>query len=107
MAGKIIDGEMIADMVIPIHWAATERDGRHYFDRAFHTYTCRHHLPNGDCGIYERRPRMCADFPYDRPCPIDGCTFKQFHYRSNRSLMELAGEAKDTLDRITEGTVGS
>lgn len=27
-------------------------------------YTCRHHLPSGDCGNYAARPAMCRDYPY-------------------------------------------
>lgn len=39
-----------------------------------HYYTCVNLGPTGDCGIYERRPRMCREYPYSRPCQYAGCT---------------------------------
>jgi len=68
------DGKMIADMVIPIYWV--ERKNRLTSEVPLYMYTCRHLQLNGDCAVYERRPRMCRDYPYDKPCPIDGCTMK-------------------------------
>ncbi len=40
-----------------------------------HRYECRNLQPNGDCGIYEKRPWMCRSFPNDRPCPNADCTW--------------------------------
>ncbi len=38
-------------------------------------YTCLHHMPCGDCAIYQQRPGMCSGFPYGDTCPYPGCTF--------------------------------
>jgi uncharacterized protein len=41
-------------------------------------YTCRHLQPNGDCGIYESRPLMCSDYPYNGgKCEFEGCTWDE------------------------------
>ncbi len=38
-------------------------------------YRCNNLLPSGDCGIYEIRPNMCRNFPYEHPCPYGAeCT---------------------------------
>lgn len=68
---NIEDQEVVADMAIPIYWVPD-------MDRFFSdwTYTCRHLQPNGDCAIYEQRPKMCRDYPYDEPCHHPGCTLK-------------------------------
>lgn len=40
-------------------------------------YTCRH-FDGANCTIYERRPHMCRNFPYGRPCPYgDACTWDE------------------------------
>ena len=36
-------------------------------------FTCKHLGKNGDCGIYEVRPKMCRDFPGPNPCPYRNC----------------------------------
>ena len=40
-------------------------------------FTCANVLPNGNCGIYERRPEMCRRFPFcgdrDAICPFPDC----------------------------------
>lgn len=40
------------------------------------SYTCRHWDEETRlCGVYENRPKMCADYPYGRPCQHDcACT---------------------------------
>lgn len=40
-----------------------------------HYYTCAHLRENGDCGIYEIRPKMCSDYPYGRLCEHSSCTW--------------------------------
>ena len=57
------DGEQIAAMVVLIPESDPPR------------FTCRNLQPNGDCGVYEARPAMCRDFPYDRRCGVPGCTW--------------------------------
>ena len=37
-------------------------------------YSCTNLEPNGDCGIYESRPRFCRTFPDGAGCTFDGCT---------------------------------
>lgn len=37
-------------------------------------FTCRHLAKEGNCRIYERRPRMCRDFPGPSPCPYRNCS---------------------------------
>ena len=36
-------------------------------------FTCRHLSPEGNCTIYETRPKMCRDFPGPNPCPYRNC----------------------------------
>jgi len=38
-------------------------------------YRCVHLQENGDCGIYEIRPVMCCDFPYNKPCVYRNCSW--------------------------------
>jgi Fe-S-cluster containining protein len=81
MADELRDGEMIADMVIPLTLdQANERlerfgAGREYEPAAEgHVYTCRHFDDETRlCTIYERRPEMCRDYPYaqDGGCEYD------------------------------------
>ncbi len=61
---KVWDGEMIADMVI------------HLEDTFPPRYTCRHLAENGDCSVYDRRPRMCSEYPYGGRCMFPGCTLE-------------------------------
>ena len=74
--------KVIADMIIPLTNAEavarqndlngnpdwqTEAPEGHYF-------TCRHwDQTTGLCTIYDRRPRMCSDYPYDFVCQYKGC----------------------------------
>lgn len=37
-------------------------------------YDCKHLDGQGDCTIYENRPRMCVDYPYGKMCQKKGCT---------------------------------
>lgn len=39
-----------------------------------HHYTCRHFdKATRNCAIYEQRPDMCRDHPYNKPCTFKGC----------------------------------
>lgn len=39
-----------------------------------HHYTCRYFdKKSRDCTIYEQRPDMCRDHPYEKPCTFKGC----------------------------------
>ena len=81
MADEFQDGEVIADMVIPLSVAeANERLERFESDREYmpkwegHVYTCRHFDERTRlCTIYEERPQMCRDYPYGR---AGGCEYQ-------------------------------
>jgi len=59
---SIPDLETIAEMLQPLG-----------VFRGQELFTCRHLGPAGDCTIYERRPKMCRDFPGPSPCPYRNC----------------------------------
>ena len=62
-------GEKLAEMLIFIEVGAYS-DGRPCF-----FFTCKHHdTATGDCMDYANRPPMCSDYPYGKPCIIEGCT---------------------------------
>ncbi|NUO50701.1 MAG: YkgJ family cysteine cluster protein [Polyangiaceae bacterium] len=45
-------------------------------------WTCAHFdVETRNCGIYEKRPRMCREYPYGRPCELPGCTLEPRHGR--------------------------
>jgi Fe-S-cluster containining protein len=75
------DGEVIAEMVIPLTVSeANERlerfgSGREYRkDSEGHVYTCRHFDDESRlCTIYEQRPEMCRDYPYGHD---GGCEYE-------------------------------
>lgn len=90
MADGMRDGEVIADMVIPLSIAqANERLERFGSDREYlpdcegHVYTCRH-FDEGTrlCAIYEQRPEMCRDYPYGND---GGCEY-ECGYRAPPSI---------------------
>lgn len=68
--------ERIVPMLVPLgpwHYNA-ESYGLGETEESGYAYTCRNLLSNGDCGIYARRPAMCSEFPYGRPCRFVLCT---------------------------------
>ncbi len=69
------DARLIAAMVKPIGMfpvGATLPTGETSLGGAY--FDCRMLDANGDCLIYDTRPKMCRDFPYGEPCPRVGCT---------------------------------
>lgn len=47
-------------------------------DEASARYTCRNLLPSGLCGVYDRRPHMCRDYPgYGIGGSCGTCGFRQ------------------------------
>ena len=50
--------------------------GRQLGEGGQHLFACRH-FKGGQCAIHETKPRMCRDYPYDRPCKIPGCTWSE------------------------------
>lgn len=77
LAGKFSDGdEKVADMVIYLGFAELPPNGpAHHNTHGLpdHWYTCKNLTPEGNCAIYEDRPRLCRDFPYKAPCPYPAC----------------------------------
>lgn len=65
-----------------------------------HYYTCKHHdTKTGNCGIYERRPAMCRDYPYGRSCHYTACTWDDGkaglhpeHECANKTLEALSAD---------------
>lgn len=51
-----------------------------------HLYTCAHFdQASRNCTIYERRPRMCSDFPYGRTCTFSDCEWDEVRGRIAKS----------------------
>ena len=63
-----VDGTPI-EFKVPVYW-----------------YRCKHHQPNGDCGIYNRRPKMCSRYPYGNQCRYPGCTWKDAQLATNQAF---------------------
>lgn len=76
--GSTAEAEFIADMVIPLYESKAGDPSpitkKPQPQDAWY-YTCRHRLPNGNCGVYEARPSLCRDYPYGGPCEYPGCTW--------------------------------
>ena len=61
---KSLDGDILADMVIPLDVPASE---------GFHYFTCRH-FDGTNCMNYENRPYTCHRYPENNKCSNAGCT---------------------------------
>lgn len=61
------DIEKIAAMVIPLNggrpMATPPMPSMPTPEKPSHYYTCKHHLPDGNCGNYTDRPAMCREYP--------------------------------------------
>ena len=74
--------ERIADMVIYLgyepmtttHRGKTLVEQEKYSRSMKHYYRCKNLLANGDCGVYETRPKMCSEYPYGGTCDYKECT---------------------------------
>ena len=96
-AGILQDGELVLDMIQPISRDNAIRRRRQHGLRVDnletakdgHLYTCRHWDDRTRlCGIYERRPAMCRDYPYAESCAHCGLTMgipRRTACSSNRS----------------------
>lgn len=94
------DDITIRHMLIPLTRVEV-RDRREQFgidfglppkNTAGHWYKCRHwNEETRLCGIYEQRPKMCRDFPYEKKCEY-GCS-----YRPPRDIVQeyIAERLKD------------
>jgi Fe-S-cluster containining protein len=61
-ATSIPDVAFIADMLIPLGTF-----------RGQELFTCKHLSKEGNCTAYEKRPKMCRDFPGPNPCAYRNC----------------------------------
>lgn len=59
---QIPDVKMIYEMLIPLGEFKKQE-----------LFTCRHLSKEGNCTVYETRPKMCRDFPGPNPCPYRNC----------------------------------
>jgi|SRR3990167_6877106 len=41
------------------------------------TYSCKHLDTNNNCSIYDNRPDMCRNFPYEKRCPFPECEWSR------------------------------
>ena len=74
--GILIDIHILAPMVMYVGTRPPDWAGFSHADPGYY-YTCKHFsAATGDCTIYERRPQVCRDFPYGRPCEFKGCTWE-------------------------------
>ncbi len=80
--GRGLDGPFIADMLVPLRAVVpgalapngdvvqVEPDGGGW------VFACRHFdAAARSCTVYDRRPRMCRDYPYGSPCLHGRCTW--------------------------------
>jgi len=65
------DDDFIARMVL---YKGRYGDGRHPSSGLAYHYTCRYFdKTTRNCTVYDQRPAMCRDYPYNRPCLMKGC----------------------------------
>ena len=80
---EITDGDTLHEMLIPLsRQKATARAkkfgvGTDMWKGSKHqVYMCRFWDEETRlCGIYERRPQMCRDYPYDHACTQEDCCY--------------------------------
>ena len=64
------------------------------------TYSCKNQLPNGDCGIYEKRPHMCRHYPNGRRCEYVMCGSRTMKNLNAHSHVASGGAPFVPLDRV-------
>ena len=64
-------------MLIFTHKNNIHPDGEIINEVSIYHYKCKHHLNNGDCGIYEERPMMCRTFPDCGFCGYKAVTIQE------------------------------
>lgn len=74
------DAHVVADMAIPLGeadrdpvWDLAARWPGQQVNQRAHRYNCRHHLPSGDCAIYDHRPQVCRDHGAKFDCDHPAC----------------------------------
>lgn len=65
----------IADMLVPVEPENVDPCTGEHHGRGHARYSCRHVDAAGQCTVYEERPDMCREYPYNRPCTFVGCTW--------------------------------
>lgn len=70
-----VDVHLVATMVRPLGEFTTHPITGTEYDQPTALYSCVHLDGDGDCGIYDRRPAMCRDYPYGRRCEYSGCAW--------------------------------
>jgi hypothetical protein len=80
--GLIPESVQVAAMLRPFVGPSTclkGSDGEpRWITEADHRYSCVYVQPNGDCGNYEDRPRMCREYPYGHACSYEACTWDRY-----------------------------
>jgi len=68
-----------------------------------HWYTCKNlDTKTGLCMDYENRPRMCYEFPYDKPCEYHKCSSHPWwrHYKVTRWIRSFFPKKQTELERL-------
>jgi Fe-S-cluster containining protein len=73
---RLLESDVVVPMVTFLEVSTLHADGIDYPDAPRWWYTCKNLLPDGNCGIYETRPRMCWDYPYESTCQYVDCTWE-------------------------------
>jgi Fe-S-cluster containining protein len=73
-----------------------------------HFYRCKNLTKNGDCGIYDKRPWMCSEYPYGGGCAFEGCTWgkvsgKGLLFKIGRSCKKVKNN-KDLVKQLESKT---
>lgn len=78
--------KVIAEMVEYLGKSDIGSDGRR-MSAAVHWYSCKNlDDKSGDCSIYETRPEMCRQFPYEQKCQFSGCTMTEEPNRNQHNV---------------------
>lgn len=72
-ASKDPDAKQISEMLEPLEDQYLAPDGLPVSLNKGLFFRCKNLLENGDCGIYEMRPRMCRNYPDGYQCPVPTC----------------------------------
>lgn len=79
---RVIDGEMILAMIVPLPELENTQ------------YTCRH-FDGANCKAYELRPEMCQEFPYGKPCEHrEKCQWTAGQTGTHQALVQLEAPEK-------------
>jgi len=72
-----LDNIQVAQMVIPLSGEAEQEAIRVTGSKGtpgIPRFTCKNLQSDGNCGIYESRPKMCRDYPNTGTCEYSECT---------------------------------